>query len=216
MSRSRSSLALLLLLAACATKEAECAADGDCGTGFSCTEAGTCLRDPLGGGGAGGGGPIVDGCDASDDCLPAPFMLVPDVYWDGSPQGELLCTVPLRNCPSGECEVARACAPLQPDATRPGLLRCEADTDCWTGRCLEHDGVRFCLRSCTDNTDCPLNDETGGAPVGFVCARLVDRGVPLQSCVPIDPAAAAAYLASQDSGFITGHQLVIDGGQLTF
>ena len=29
-------------------------------------------------------------------------------------------------------------------------------------------------------------------------------------------AAAVAYLASQDSGFITGHQLVIDGGQLTF
>ena len=25
-----------------------------------------------------------------------------------------------------------------------------------------------------------------------------------------------AYLASTDSGFITGHQLVIDGGQLTF
>ena len=29
-------------------------------------------------------------------------------------------------------------------------------------------------------------------------------------------AAAVAYLASEDSGFITGHQLVIDGGQLTF
>lgn len=29
-------------------------------------------------------------------------------------------------------------------------------------------------------------------------------------------AAAVAYLASTDSGFITGHQLVIDGGQLTF
>lgn len=29
-------------------------------------------------------------------------------------------------------------------------------------------------------------------------------------------AAAVAFLASTDSGFITGHQLVIDGGQLTF
>ncbi|MCL4297402.1 MAG: glucose 1-dehydrogenase [Anaerolineae bacterium] len=33
---------------------------------------------------------------------------------------------------------------------------------------------------------------------------------------PEEVAAAVAYLASADSGFITGHQLVIDGGQLTF
>jgi NAD(P)-dependent dehydrogenase (short-subunit alcohol dehydrogenase family) len=33
---------------------------------------------------------------------------------------------------------------------------------------------------------------------------------------PEEVAAAVAYLASLDSGFITGHQLVIDGGQLTF
>jgi NAD(P)-dependent dehydrogenase (short-subunit alcohol dehydrogenase family) len=33
---------------------------------------------------------------------------------------------------------------------------------------------------------------------------------------PEEVAAAVAYLASKDSGFITGHQLVIDGGQLTF
>ena len=33
---------------------------------------------------------------------------------------------------------------------------------------------------------------------------------------PEEVAAAVAYLASTDSGFITGHQLVIDGGQLTF
>lgn len=33
---------------------------------------------------------------------------------------------------------------------------------------------------------------------------------------PTEVAAAVAYLASTDSGFITGHQLVIDGGQLTF
>lgn len=33
---------------------------------------------------------------------------------------------------------------------------------------------------------------------------------------PEEVAAAIAYLASTDSGFITGHQLVIDGGQLTF
>ena len=33
---------------------------------------------------------------------------------------------------------------------------------------------------------------------------------------PQEVAAAVAYLASTDSGFITGHQLVIDGGQLTF
>ncbi len=32
---------------------------------------------------------------------------------------------------------------------------------------------------------------------------------------PEEVAAAVAYLASTDSGFITGHQLVIDGGQLT-
>jgi 3-oxoacyl-[acyl-carrier protein] reductase len=33
---------------------------------------------------------------------------------------------------------------------------------------------------------------------------------------PEEVAAAVAYLASTDSGFITGAQLVIDGGQLTF
>jgi NAD(P)-dependent dehydrogenase (short-subunit alcohol dehydrogenase family) len=33
---------------------------------------------------------------------------------------------------------------------------------------------------------------------------------------PDEVASAVAYLASTDSGFITGHQLVIDGGQLTF
>jgi NAD(P)-dependent dehydrogenase (short-subunit alcohol dehydrogenase family) len=33
---------------------------------------------------------------------------------------------------------------------------------------------------------------------------------------PEEVAAAVAYLASQDSGFITGAHLVIDGGQLTF
>lgn len=33
---------------------------------------------------------------------------------------------------------------------------------------------------------------------------------------PEEVAAAVAYLASTDSGYITGHQLVIDGGQLTF
>lgn len=33
---------------------------------------------------------------------------------------------------------------------------------------------------------------------------------------PDEVAAAVAFLASKDSGFITGHQLVIDGGQLTF
>ncbi len=33
---------------------------------------------------------------------------------------------------------------------------------------------------------------------------------------PAEVAAAVAYLASSDSGFITGHQLVIDGGQITF
>jgi len=33
---------------------------------------------------------------------------------------------------------------------------------------------------------------------------------------PEEVAAAVAFLASKDSGFITGHQLVIDGGQLTF
>jgi NAD(P)-dependent dehydrogenase (short-subunit alcohol dehydrogenase family) len=33
---------------------------------------------------------------------------------------------------------------------------------------------------------------------------------------PEEVAATVAYLASTDSGFITGHQLVIDGGQLTF
>ena len=41
--------------------------------------------------------------------------------------------------------------------------------------------------------------------------------VPLQRLgEPEEVAAAVAYLASTDSGFITGHQLVIDGGQLTF
>ena len=33
---------------------------------------------------------------------------------------------------------------------------------------------------------------------------------------PEEVASAVAYLASTDSGYITGHQLVIDGGQLTF
>ncbi|MBS1787752.1 MAG: SDR family oxidoreductase [Acidobacteria bacterium] len=33
---------------------------------------------------------------------------------------------------------------------------------------------------------------------------------------PAEVAAAVAFLASEDAGFITGHSLVIDGGQLTF
>ena len=33
---------------------------------------------------------------------------------------------------------------------------------------------------------------------------------------PEEVASAVAYLASTDSGYITGHQLVVDGGQLTF
>jgi NAD(P)-dependent dehydrogenase (short-subunit alcohol dehydrogenase family) len=33
---------------------------------------------------------------------------------------------------------------------------------------------------------------------------------------PEEVAAAVAYLASADSGYVTGHQLVIDGGQLTY
>lgn len=33
---------------------------------------------------------------------------------------------------------------------------------------------------------------------------------------PEEVAAAVAFLASEDAGFITGHSLVIDGGQLTF
>jgi NAD(P)-dependent dehydrogenase (short-subunit alcohol dehydrogenase family) len=41
--------------------------------------------------------------------------------------------------------------------------------------------------------------------------------IPLQRFgEPTEVAAAVAYLSSTDSGFITGHQLVIDGGQLTF
>lgn len=43
------------------------------------------------------------------------------------------------------------------------------------------------------------------------------KKIPLQRFgEPEEVAAAVAYLASTDSGFITGHQLVIDGGQLTF
>lgn len=43
------------------------------------------------------------------------------------------------------------------------------------------------------------------------------RKIPLKRFgEPEEVAAAVAYLASTDSGFITGHQLVIDGGQLTF
>jgi len=41
--------------------------------------------------------------------------------------------------------------------------------------------------------------------------------IPLQRFgKPEEVASAVAYLASTDSGYITGHQLVIDGGQLTF
>lgn len=193
-------LGALLCVAACATTEKECTEDGDCGTGFLCTDAGTCLRAPLGGdgGSGGGGGGATDACGASDDCLPAPFDLVPDVYWDGSEAGEPVCAVPLRNCPSGECAVARECLPLQDGATRPGLMRCEADADCWSGRCLEQGGARFCLRSCAEELDCPYNDETGGATVGFGCEAIVDRGVPLQSCTPIDPAAPGRTLCRSD------------------
>lgn len=70
------------------------------------------------------------------------------------------------------------------------------------------------------NTVCP----------GLIKTRLTpsDREVPagISDCMPKIPmerfgrpeevAAGVAFLASEDSGFITGHRLAIDGGQLTF
>jgi NAD(P)-dependent dehydrogenase (short-subunit alcohol dehydrogenase family) len=43
------------------------------------------------------------------------------------------------------------------------------------------------------------------------------KGIPARRFgEPEEVASAVAYLASEDSGFITGHQLVVDGGQITF
>ena len=43
------------------------------------------------------------------------------------------------------------------------------------------------------------------------------KGIPVRRFgKPEEVASAVAYLASEDSGFITGHQLVVDGGQITF
>jgi NAD(P)-dependent dehydrogenase (short-subunit alcohol dehydrogenase family) len=43
------------------------------------------------------------------------------------------------------------------------------------------------------------------------------KGIPLNRFgEPEEVASAVAYLASTDSTFITGHQLVVDGGQITF
>ncbi|MBI3957727.1 MAG: SDR family oxidoreductase [Chloroflexi bacterium] len=70
------------------------------------------------------------------------------------------------------------------------------------------------------NSVCPGLIKTRLTQPALVDPRWVEgylKKIPLNRFgEPEEVAAAVAYLASQDSGFITGHQLVIDGGQLTF
>lgn len=76
----------------------------------------------------------------------------------------------------------------------------------------------------------PYNIRVNSVCPGLIKTRLTERSrndptwtgeylkkIPLNRFgEPTEVAAAVAFLASKDSGFITGHQLVIDGGQLTF
>jgi 3-oxoacyl-[acyl-carrier protein] reductase len=76
----------------------------------------------------------------------------------------------------------------------------------------------------------PYNIRVNSVCPGLIKTRLTERSrndptwtidylqkIPLNRFgEPEEVAAAVAFLASKDSGFITGHQLVIDGGQLTF
>ena len=76
----------------------------------------------------------------------------------------------------------------------------------------------------------PYNIRVNSVCPGLIKTRLTESGrndptwstdylkkIPLNRFgEPSEVAAAVAFLASKDSGFITGHQLVIDGGQLTF
>lgn len=76
----------------------------------------------------------------------------------------------------------------------------------------------------------PYNIRVNSVCPGLIKTRLTERSrndptwtgeylkkIPLNRFgEPDEVAAAVAFLASKDSGFITGHQLVIDGGQLTF
>jgi NAD(P)-dependent dehydrogenase (short-subunit alcohol dehydrogenase family) len=76
----------------------------------------------------------------------------------------------------------------------------------------------------------PYNIRVNSVCPGLIKTRLTERSrndptwtgeylkkIPLNRFgEPDEVAAAVAFLASKDAGFITGHQLVIDGGQLTF
>lgn len=76
----------------------------------------------------------------------------------------------------------------------------------------------------------PYNIRVNSVCPGLIKTRLTERSrndptwtgeylkkIPLNRFgEPTEVAAAVAFLAAKDSGFITGHQLVIDGGQLTF
>ena len=68
---------------------------------------------------------------------------------------------------------------------------------------------------CPGYIETPLNAQiAGGLPAGFAAAYAADR-IPLaRTGRPDEVAAAYAFLASDDASFITGTEIVVDGGQL--
>ena len=147
-------------------------------------------------GGGGGSDGRVDACRTSTDCRTERFTLIRDLYWDGG-GADLVCTVAPSTCPVGTCPGVKECLPQAGE--RSGLFRCEADEDCASGRCLPlRDGVGICLRSCSNDEDCPSTDERSPSPWGFGCGVIEVRGVTLQSCLPLDGARPEATLCARD------------------
>ncbi len=166
-------------------KDPGCASDADCPPDTSCAADGAC-RASDGGGGGGAGGAGVPACARSDDCLTAPFPLIPEFHWDGQPGVDRVCTLPPARCPAGDlCEVELICAEVSTDAERPGAFRCEHDEECWSGRCLPFGDGKLCARLCSYDGDCPFTTGADGERLGLSCQTERVEGITVQRCVPV-------------------------------
>ncbi len=214
--RLQSALLVALLCASCAeaaapAEPAGCRTDADCEDGTFCDGRRICVRLGGDGGASGeGGGGGATSCATSEDCRSGPFGSVQFFWWDGTPGVDPVCTVPAIRCPTGPpCDAPQSCAEISAEAARPGGMWCERDTDCGSSRCLPWQGGGVCLRTCTDDSDCPsLVDE--GRAIGQHCAEDVVDNVRYRRCVPLgdDP---AATICRTDGDCAPGRDCRFDG-----